>query len=506
MIRLTHCKRANHAGEYFERHLQSGDSPSHPAAPAFTLKPAWIGPALAEVKIAPFEPPTARHLVRMARGLHPSANKRLALSSHRKRAYYDVMVAPPKTISLAALLEPNHPVARSVMHAHISAVEAVAKAAGGMIQPQNAKGAPTEKWLGVMFHHTHTRENDPHLHSHLVFPNLMRNRDGQWRAMQVVIAGENRLKLELVYGHDLAVNLRRLGFGPVMVMRSNGLPEIEALLGLARSFSKASRAILAADLAAQRGAPREQPAKEGAGRKRQQGRVPRVFTAGFYDDERLNRRRRLADRLRRPKPRTADDPVKLTHEADRWKQEISNADHRRLTDLLDGLDWTDSRRRVVPLREPPPPNAFEIVRAVARNLPEGTKTTAPVVFRRAVVLSAGRHPWDDLMVEARAKIKRHKALLARIRAQWEEMSVAEAQAQIEAANQRAHAAPRPTTRPGTGGTPAPSPAATPTPPLGSAEGSSRTPTAPPTTPPLPTPLSAFLPAKPGARATGRKVR
>ncbi len=481
MIRLTHCNRPDHAGEYFQRHLSTGDSPLHPSAlPGIALKPAWVGSALNEVKIAPFEPPTARHLVRLGRGLHPSENKRLAPAKNRKRAYYDLTVTTPKTVSLAALLEPNHPVARSVMHAHTNAVEVVVRSVGRMIQPQNAKGAPTEKWLGVTFHHTHTRENDPHLHSHVILPNLMLNRDRQWRAMQVVIAGPNRLKLGLIYGHTLAANLRRLGFGPVMVMRSNGLPEIETLFSLARRFTKARRAVLAADhLAAgpNKAASSERPTKEGT---KGQGAGMRAFPRGFYDDARLDRRRRLADRMRGPKPRAADDPIKLTHEADRWKEEISNAEHRLLTDLLDGLDRTNSRRRVVPRREPPAPSSFEIVRAAARMIPEGAKITGPVVLRSAIVLSAGRHPWNDLVEEARAKMARRKKLFARIRAQWEEDSEAEERAIIKGTNQRAAAAPRPP--PGLGTAAVTSPRRE-VPPSQGPEAAARVPTAPSAAPP-----------------------
>lgn len=438
MIRLTRCSQASKAGTYFRLHLQSGDSPTRPAAPGITLKSSWVGSALPEVNLAPFDPPTDRHLVRLGRGLHPSQNKRLAPARNRKRAYYDLTIASPKTISLGALLEPNHPVAKSVMRAHMDAVEAVARAAGKMIEPQNAKGAPTDKWLGVLFHHTHTRENDPHLHSHLILPNLMLDQKGQWRAMQVVIAGPMRLKLELLYGHTLATHLRRLGFGEEIAMRPNGTPELRTLQPMVRTFAKAQAAVSSAATAAES----EPATKKRAKGVWQQGSRPRAFPHGFYDNDRLDHRARLADQQRKPKPRDADDPVKLTHEAERWTREIANGDYRKLMALLDKLDRTNPRRQALIVREGPPPPAREIVQASYMNIPEGSKTTGPIVFRGAVVLSAGRHDWEELVKETRAKMARRKKALARIKAQIEADSLAIAQAQAEAANQahQAHAA------------------------------------------------------------------
>ena len=80
-----------------------------------------------------------------------------------------------------------------------------------MLAPQRKDAPEVAKWLAAVFHHSHTREGDPHLHSHVILPNVMKNVDGQWRAMQVNISGLNRVRLELAYGSELARQLRRTG-------------------------------------------------------------------------------------------------------------------------------------------------------------------------------------------------------------------------------------------------------------------------------------------------------
>ncbi len=506
MIRLTRCTQAGKAGTYFRLHLQAGDSPTHPAAPGLTLKPSWVGSALPDVKLAAFTPPTASHLVRLGRGLHPTEKKRLAPAKNRKRAYYDLTISTAKTISLCALLEPNHPVAKCVMHAHMEAVEAVARAAGKMIEPQNARGAAMDKWLGVLFHHTHTRENDPHLHSHLILPNVMLNRDGQWRALQVVIAGPNRLKLQLLYGHHLATHLRRLGFGPELAMRRNGLPEIRALQPLVRTFSKARTAVVTAARAAEAERPPEPVAAGGRVADDSKAAMhPRSQLPLHPDQAALRRRQRLADRMRKPKAKTADDPVKLTHEAERWQREVSNQDYRRLMTLLDDLDHTSSRRQAVLVREGSPPPLRDLLQAAARNIPEGVKFTGPVLFREAVVLSAGRHPWAELLAETKAKVARRKKALARIRAEWETVSVAQAQAEIEAAN-RAHAARQSVRRPATATTAHPPATATTAPPPPKPLDAAMAPDPAPTRVSAAAPLSEVIPSPipaPARRGKGR---
>ena len=96
MIRLARCTQASKAGHYFRLHLATGDHPAHPAAPSVLMPAAWTGPALREVNLAPYEQPTASHLVRLGRGLHPTEKIRLAPDVNRKRAYYDLTIAEQK--------------------------------------------------------------------------------------------------------------------------------------------------------------------------------------------------------------------------------------------------------------------------------------------------------------------------------------------------------------------------------------------------------------------------
>lgn len=422
MIRLARCTQASKAGHYFRVHLATGDNQKSPASPSVSFRAAWIGPALRDVNLAPLTQPTADHLVRLGRGLHPTEKIRLAPSINRKRAYYDLTVATPKTVSLAALLNPNHPTAQNVLQAHQSAVEAVAKAAGTMILPRSGTGPV--KWLGAVFHHTHTREGDPHLHSHLILPNVTMNREGQWRAMQVNIAGVNRTRLEMIYGHELARNLRRLGFGPELFMRPNGLPELRPLRKLVPRFANARRAVLSAAEKAEA----EHPAKAKKVEKDEVELHRRSRLPVPPDRAKMRRRQRLADDLRKPKSKDADNPVRLTDESTRWLRALSNQESRSLQRMLDDLDVTSPRRRVQ-VRAEMPPAAAAIVRYAYRLLPYDVKPTAPLLLRASVQQSAGRHEYEDLRVACNASMRAHfeanQRLLVSLNAEADEISAAE---------------------------------------------------------------------------------
>lgn len=422
MIRLARCTQASKAGHYFRTHLATGDNQANPASPFAPLRAAWVGPALGDVNLAPFEQPTAAHLVRLGRGLHPVEKFRLAPAINRKRAYYDLTVATAKTVSLAALLNPNHPTARSVMQAHQNAVEAVSKAVGTMIEPRSGTGPA--RWLGAVFTHTHTREGDPHLHSHVILPNVTMNREGQWRAMQVNIAGINRTRLELIYGHELARQLQRRGLGPEIVMRSNGLPEFRSLRRLTPRYNRATAAVLAAAKAAEE----ERVAKDTSARKDEVELHRRSRLPVPPDRAQMRRRQRLADQLRKPKPKDADDPVRLSDEAARWMRSLTNLESRELSRLLDAADPTHPRRaaRVV---EKMPPSAANIVRAAYRMLPYDVKPTAPLLLRASVQRSAGRHEYEDLRVACnasmRARFEANQRLLVSLNAEADEIAAAE---------------------------------------------------------------------------------
>ena len=107
----------------------------------------------------------------------PSSRKDAASSSREPQTGLLQPGSPaPKTVSLAALLDPGHPGAEQVMQCHTRAVEAVCGSIGRMIAPQRRETPKIVQWVGVTFHHTHSREREPHLHTHLAVPNIRQER------------------------------------------------------------------------------------------------------------------------------------------------------------------------------------------------------------------------------------------------------------------------------------------------------------------------------------------
>lgn len=422
MIRLTRCAQADKAGTYFRLHLATGDNQAQPASPSPSLRACWMGPALAAVGLVQSNMPNAKELVRLCRGLHPTQRVRLAPAINRKRAYYDVTITAPKTVSVAALLNPNHPTAHSIMYVHVRAVEEVLSAVATMLQPQSGSAPRVATWLGALFHHTHSREGDPHLHSHLIFPNVMRNTKGQWRAMQVNIAGLNRTHLSLIYAQALTRSLQRFGFlREELFIQRGKAPELRALLPLVPRFSQATRAVLAAAKAAE--AEHLHGSAQPAAGKHAGRTHPRSGMPVPKSDLALKRRRRLADQLRRPKPKDADDPVKLGEEASRWHKALTNQEVRTLLQLLDNLDVTNPRRRM-PVATKPPPAVAAIVQAAFRDVCTlyQRDPTEALLLRSAVAYSAGRHSYEELQKGCRTRLEKHwvahAEMWARIRADF----------------------------------------------------------------------------------------
>ena len=408
MIRLTRCTQASKAGKYFRDHFAPGDHQASPTTPPVTMRAFWVGPGLADVGLVSYSQPQAKHLVRLGRGLHPEKNVRLAPAKNRKRAYYDLTISPPKTISLAALICSNHSTARNVVEAHKRAVDAVVRQVSTMLTGRTSTAPKVERWMAAVFTHTHTREGEPHLHSHVVIPNIGRNVENHWRAIQIDIAGLNRSRLELVYGNELAMGLQKLGFGPHLTIRANGLPEIRPLRSLVARFSTATRNVLAAAAAADLERPPKRKAAKWEGELHPRSGIPVPPNTPA-----MVRRRFLADQMRRPKPPDADDPQRLKDESDRWKRALENQEYRSLVHLLDDLDRLNPKRVRVPAPLPPP--ADLVVKAAYARLDIDQRTTPALLLRATLAESAGRHPYGVLQRACTVSLEARRVMHRKIR-------------------------------------------------------------------------------------------
>ena len=314
------------------------------------------------------------------------------------------------------------------MQCHTRAVEAVCGTIGGMIAPQRRETPKIVRWVGVTFHHTHSREREPHLHTHLAVPNIGKNAAGQWRAVQVVLAGKNRNRLACTYAHELSRQLRRSGLGAEIVTRRNALPEIRSLRPLANCYSTAGNVVRAGD----------KPVQPTPGEPVELHSRSRLPVPPNRAEIRIRQKR--ADEIRKPKRRASDDPVRLSDEARRWQGKLTNAEFRGVTQTLDLADpFRRSREGVKP--EPLPPPVSAVIRAEV----ELERRKAAKAKRRAL------HEADSLaMAEAHyAEVERANAALAR-RA-------------VAASTEMTRTAQNPSQGAAPGGAAAPTPAAVPTP-------------------------------------------
>ncbi|HEX7353855.1 MAG TPA: MobF family relaxase [Mycobacteriales bacterium] len=156
----------------------------------------------------------------------------------RRRAGIDVVVSPPKSVSVLHALG-GEDVRREVGSAHDAAVrEALAyldkHAAHGMRghqgDGQRAERIGTEGFVAAAFTHRTSRADDPQLHTHVVIANMLRGTDGRWSAVDSQAVFRQARTAGAVYQATLRGQLTcRLGvaWGPVhkSVAEIDGIPD-----------------------------------------------------------------------------------------------------------------------------------------------------------------------------------------------------------------------------------------------------------------------------------------
>jgi conjugative relaxase-like TrwC/TraI family protein len=166
---------------------------------------SWHGPAAAELGLT--GPPTADQLLRMFAGRHPETGQQLARRPKEgsKRAViagFDLTFKAPKSVSI--LFAANDELADLMTRAHETAVTKaleymqthatkVRRGHNGTQAERNAsllRGWDTAESIkpeGVLiarYRHRVSRAMDPHLHTHVVIPNMAKGPDGRWTALE----------------------------------------------------------------------------------------------------------------------------------------------------------------------------------------------------------------------------------------------------------------------------------------------------------------------------------
>ncbi len=169
-------------------------------------------------------------------------------AAKRKIGHFDLVFAAPKSVSILALCAGDE-IYSKVLDAHESSVEKALNWAGrhavsvaGPI-PGDEHNVSSTGILGAQFIHRTSRKNDPHLHSHIVMPNLAQGVDGHWgsaRTRQLFL--NSRYVGEIYQCHlrekmtkDLGVNWTRF---------RNGVADLQGIgPEVIRNFSKRSQEI-----------------------------------------------------------------------------------------------------------------------------------------------------------------------------------------------------------------------------------------------------------------------
>ena len=205
--------------QYFKEHLAVGDYYSQKN----TATGQWFGEGAARLNLtgkveetafmdlcAGNDPNTGKRLTARRNSVRHEDGKRVA----NKRVLFDWTISPPKSVSLAALLQDSR-----IIAAHDRAVSATLRELESFAETRvrrdgAADGSrPTGNLVAACFRHDTSRELDPQLHTHCVIFNATYDSvEARWKALQTHGMFKARRFANGVYEHELCRELHGLGY------------------------------------------------------------------------------------------------------------------------------------------------------------------------------------------------------------------------------------------------------------------------------------------------------
>ena len=261
MITCKETMSTADAGKYFDEHLEAGDYHDQKGA----TPGQWAG-ALAE-ELGLFGQVSREDFMAMVAGDNPATGECLTARRNttrigpdgepvsNRRAFYDFVLSPPKSVSIAALILGEEPIREAVKVATAAAVAELETFASARIRKKGDEGAGGDRITGnfaaAVFHHETSRAAaldvapDPHLHSHIVVMNATRDpKSGKVLALQNFEMLRAAKWCEAVFEHVLDKEMKKVGFS----IRETG-PKSWELNGISNAevehFSKRHNAIQA---------------------------------------------------------------------------------------------------------------------------------------------------------------------------------------------------------------------------------------------------------------------
>jgi conjugative relaxase-like TrwC/TraI family protein len=150
-----------------------------------------------------------------------------------RRAGWDVVLSPHKSISVAALCLPDA-IAAKVREAWESAVATTVTAMESLschVQHYNAGQTGIEATGNLIvpcFTHTDSRHKDPHLHTHCIVINATQNDAGVWRGLEPAPIYRNNMNLDAVLQHELHRELVARGLPSALDAKSRAALPVPA--------------------------------------------------------------------------------------------------------------------------------------------------------------------------------------------------------------------------------------------------------------------------------------
>lgn len=208
----------SNAKQYFREHLAVGDYYSEGEKVTGT----WVGQGAEKLGLG--RQVKEREFLNLCEGQHPLTGEQLTARKNtvrtedgkivaNRRVFYDWTFAPPKSVSLIALIDN-----RDVVALHERAVETALKEAEKYAQTRvraNGEQADrhTSNFVAALFRHETSRSQDPHLHTHaVIFNATFDTKENRWKALQTRDMLKARRMVDAVYNSELCRGLQEMGY------------------------------------------------------------------------------------------------------------------------------------------------------------------------------------------------------------------------------------------------------------------------------------------------------
>jgi conjugative relaxase-like TrwC/TraI family protein len=329
----------------------------------------WLGSACAPARIQPQSIILPSDFESVLNGRSPRGELLCSSIKANRRAAWDCVVTPDKSISIAALCLATD-LSKKVIEAFRSALTRLLRHMESLSYHQaSVSGAPPQpasNLLAAQFIHQASRHADPHLHAHLLLINAVHCKDLRWRSLEPSSLYRNQTGLKLVFNAHLYEELVSRGFAAIR-NTIDGITKLPVPKALCSLYSKAHNSIVGmASSILDSGVIQEEWA-----------RLPKASLIN-----RLNERSRPKQRPKKPN----------------WQTLLSEEQKAKVASLIVHPAAEPSSPPASPRQKPPPPPRT-IIRERWLALEASQRT-----IRKVVAAAAAQHPEVPIGDIARAAL------------------------------------------------------------------------------------------------------